>query len=835
MLQRVEGIPPWGNDTVIGATTGGGASCPRSAIEELSRRDQWVAWRSQSVPGKDKPTKIPINPRTGRKASVADARTWGSREDAEERARSDNLAGVGFVFTADDDVTGVDLDDCIGADGAIEGWAADILTLGETYAETSPSGRGIHLFARGKIGAAIKSNAAGVEIYDRGRYFTMTFQHISATPTEVRPATATLERLQARVEAFKRGSGAPEGGSPPRGSSEQRRNVETGETFFGLVNSRALENLARWVPAVFGTAAMYQKGTGAYRVSSRTLGRALQEDLSIAPNGIVDFGIADMGDRRNGKRSPIDVVIEHGSASDSSTAALWLCERLGVDPELLGWGEKRRASAGEGGALAAGIIAGRSSTEESRLVEAAGGDIIDNETGEVVASAVPDEASSRLTLFGPGEAVLDEGYLLPHGLVGDIARWILDTSRRPLGRLAVGAALTTVGTMIARAVYGPTESSVHLYIAGLARTGAGKDHPLRAGAALLREGGMEGRIGPGEFTSQSAVVSAIVRRPAMLAPLDELGSFLARVNAKMAGGWERGISKWLRTLWGTSLGDVQTPEWADRESQNIRRPALSIYGVSTPEQFYGALSEEDIQNGFINRFLLCSDARPPERDPPRLLSAGVPPSIVEGLARLRSLSEGIGGAISDDSRLEGSAPPKLLRWGVGAKQVYDLLRSRVEELEDRDAGHAALCARTPEIAVRIATIIAAGRFSDTVDVIDMVSGATLAVQSANAMAEGLRDAGDGSEHGERVRRVSEIIKSRESIKHRDLWRKLYRSMEERHFESVIRALVNAGEVEAEGFGTRGRGVAGAVYHWLGGQPGRARQVVTQVVTASAAA
>jgi hypothetical protein len=47
-------------------------------------------------------------------------------------------------------------------------------------------------------------------------------------------------------------------------------------------------------------------------VSSRALGRNLEEDLSIAPNGIRDWGVADMGDSRGGARTPIDLVIAHG-------------------------------------------------------------------------------------------------------------------------------------------------------------------------------------------------------------------------------------------------------------------------------------------------------------------------------------------------------------------------------------------------------------------------------------------------------------------------------------------------------------------------------------------
>lgn len=115
-------------------------------------------------------------------------------------------------------------------------------------------------------------------------------------------------------------------------------------TFFRQVNDLALRNAAAWVPTVFGSAAKFQAGTGAWRISSKELGRHLEEDLSIAPTGIVDFGVHDLGDARQGKRTPVDIVIEHGGAPDAKAAAFWLCEQIGVKPEAAGWQEAQAVS-----------------------------------------------------------------------------------------------------------------------------------------------------------------------------------------------------------------------------------------------------------------------------------------------------------------------------------------------------------------------------------------------------------------------------------------------------------------------------------------------------------
>ena len=92
------------------------------------------------------------------------------------------------------------------------------------------------------------------------------------------------------------------------------------------LNDKAMVNFPLWVPALFGNKAV-RTSEGGFRVSSAALGRKLQEDLSISPQGIVDFGVADIGDAREGKRTPIELV-EEWLQLDFSAAMRWLDEKL---------------------------------------------------------------------------------------------------------------------------------------------------------------------------------------------------------------------------------------------------------------------------------------------------------------------------------------------------------------------------------------------------------------------------------------------------------------------------------------------------------------------------
>src|SRR5262249_56332687 len=113
---------------------------------------------------------------------------------------------------------------------------------------------------------------------------------------------------------------------------------EAKKPFFRNVNDAALQSLSAWVPTLFGAAA--KQSNKGYRVSSAALDRDLEEDLSFTSQGIKDFAVHGMGDANEGKRSPVDIVLEYGGEETAADAAQGLCERLGGDSAAPGWVSK---------------------------------------------------------------------------------------------------------------------------------------------------------------------------------------------------------------------------------------------------------------------------------------------------------------------------------------------------------------------------------------------------------------------------------------------------------------------------------------------------------------
>ena len=163
--------------------------------DALTARDQWVCWRREERDGKT--TKVPVDPATGGYASTTDPKTWTAVATALEAVESTNADGVGFVFTDDDPIVGVDLDDCRDSEtGTIDAWARDVITRLDSYAEVSPSGTGVHVIVKGELPRG-RSRKGDVEMYETSRFFTVTGDHLDQTPACVHHRVDAIRGIHA--------------------------------------------------------------------------------------------------------------------------------------------------------------------------------------------------------------------------------------------------------------------------------------------------------------------------------------------------------------------------------------------------------------------------------------------------------------------------------------------------------------------------------------------------------------------------------------------------------------------------------------------------------------
>lgn len=135
--------------------------------EEMKLYVSWVVWGRDG----DRTKKEPYSPITGRLASAIDPSDWANYQQACEYAEKYNFAGIGFVLSNNDPYAFIDLDDPNSDPDIIRAQEA-IFKNFPSYAELSPSGRGLHIIIKGHIPKGRRRNK--IEIYSQARYMTMT-------------------------------------------------------------------------------------------------------------------------------------------------------------------------------------------------------------------------------------------------------------------------------------------------------------------------------------------------------------------------------------------------------------------------------------------------------------------------------------------------------------------------------------------------------------------------------------------------------------------------------------------------------------------------------------
>lgn len=158
--------------------------------DELKALDQWVLYGRE---------KIPLTRNTGGAASTTDPKTWMPFDLAAECIYDLSIySGIGFVFTADDPYVGIDLDNVINNQPNLPTDVAKHIEQIEStlwpyaYREISPSGNGIHYFVKGDLSSIQWTNTKWIEVYDQGRFFTMTGDEGTGTIMNAQPQLKAL-------------------------------------------------------------------------------------------------------------------------------------------------------------------------------------------------------------------------------------------------------------------------------------------------------------------------------------------------------------------------------------------------------------------------------------------------------------------------------------------------------------------------------------------------------------------------------------------------------------------------------------------------------------------
>ncbi len=210
---------------------------PGNIPAQIKQENQWVNWAVIWSEDKKKFSKPPMTA-GGRNASSTRPDTWTTLDkalaalgrdalyvDSAGKRHRVTLDGVGLAGLERTPFTGVDLDHCVNPEtGEIQPAALKIVEHFDSYTETTPSGCGLRIWIEADKPPTWSANKGGetdIEVYDKGRFFTVTGRRLEGTPR-------TIEKRQEALNTFM------EQHAPERPKTERRPYTGSGDYVLDL-------------------------------------------------------------------------------------------------------------------------------------------------------------------------------------------------------------------------------------------------------------------------------------------------------------------------------------------------------------------------------------------------------------------------------------------------------------------------------------------------------------------------------------------------------------------------------------------------------------------------
>jgi hypothetical protein len=231
----------------------------------------------------------------------------------------------------------------------------------------------------------------------------------------------------------------------------------------------------------------------------------------------------------------------------------------------------------------------------------------------------------------------------PTGLLGEIAAFIYNSSLYPVEEVALAGAIALMAGICGRA-FNTNGSGLNQYIVLLADTGQGKE-AAASGISKLSKAirnqvpAFDKFIGPSEIASPQALLKYLGKESnSFFSHKGEMGFWLQKLNDKYAKANETSLKAMLLDVYHKSGSSqvLQGSIYSDntKNAPIVYAPALTLFGDSTPQEFYKALDERSITDGLISRFTViqCNGLRPVYNRPGASLEPD--PGLVSKLATL---------------------------------------------------------------------------------------------------------------------------------------------------------------------------------------------------------
>jgi hypothetical protein len=369
--------------------------------------------------------------------------------------------------------------------------------------------------------------------------------------------------------------------------------------------------------------------------------------------------------------------------------------------------------------------------------------------------------------------------------------------------LTLGAGIAMFGAAAGRRYAGPTNLRTNIYAIGVADSGGGKDHPLRASTRLMIAAGLADHIGSSKIASGAGLLTAITANPSIYFPLDEVGFLISSAaDRKRAPRHLTEIIDNLTEFYSladsTFLG-IAYANTKEKPREVIEQPCLCLFGVTTPGVFWGSLSSDNVIDGSLARMLIFeSENHYP--DPQHQLAPNDPPADL--VAIVEAVAKGADGSTPFPLGNAAAAIPKP--WTVSYATPQAELRARamreeqIDMLRRHQGTHlTGIIARLAENAAKLALIkaITDNPGKPAITTADLDWGMGIARRSVQTLMKAVQERVADNEYEACVKKVHKVIADAGSagIDGHDLSRKT-QTVDRRRRMEVVAHLEEAGMI-----------------------------------------
>lgn len=536
---------------------------------------------------------------------------------------------IGYMLHEDDPFTCIDFDvkDAENAPDKPESWTSreEIETYFtyfrqfDSYSESSASGKGLHVWVKGKVGNGVRRR--GIEVYSQDRFMITTGDVINAKPIEDRTVM-----VQSFAEFIR-----------PKRLAEDivlEELPQESDDFYILRTAMNAENAEKFLELWKG------EWEGKYPSQS-------EADMALM-SMFTFYSPSNEQCRRLFRESGLGFRDKATKDDRYLNYTLRTIRKRMYDERAVEFSALKIA--------AEGVVADRQAqlaAQELNRLQGPQEGPIETIPMHVLGQPAPVQqlpntaaALARAAPVHPAVAsIASEGIAWPPGVMGKVAQFVYRSAPRPVKEVAIVAAIGLMAGLCGKAWHTSSMSGLNMYVVLVAKSAIGKEAMNTGLSLLVKE---VSKINPpfakhvcfDSFASGPALTKFVATQSSFVNINGEWGKRL-KIMARSEDGRNQAIDS-LRTVMtdlyqksgpDSIVGGIKYSQADNNTTGSITGVAYSMIGETTPGTFYEALTEDMMSDGFLSRFLTIEHVG--ERPPPNNSQLRIPDSaLVEVLSNI---------------------------------------------------------------------------------------------------------------------------------------------------------------------------------------------------------